>query len=86
MTSKAIKPIYLEWINQESQHYYKLIIQQDLIGDWVLIKIRGSIGEKKQQRFTQQVLAPTDCIEKIVKQVSAQNKKRGFMMMNEAWR
>jgi hypothetical protein len=35
------------WINPEKARYYQIFLDQDLFGDWTLIKVWGGIGSNR---------------------------------------
>lgn len=35
------------WINPEKARYYQVFLDQDLFGDWTLLKVWGGIGSNR---------------------------------------
>ena len=67
------------WENPEKRRYYQVSLQKDLLGDWVLSKAWGGIGQK----FGRMVHMPCRSLqeaEAMVERIARIRKNRGYIL------
>jgi len=68
------------WIHPQKRRWYLLLLDQDLFGDWVLLRAWGSLdsrrcGEKKE------ILDDTGNAERLVKKICRTRQRRGYHLV-----
>jgi predicted DNA-binding WGR domain protein len=67
-----------QWVNLEKRRYYQAELVRDLFGDWVLIKVWGSLGASLGgQRIT--VVANHETGIEAIRALDTRRKKRGYV-------
>lgn len=65
------------WINSEKARYYQVFLDQDLLGDWTLIKIWGGIGSNRGQMHSTGVASYEAGVEQ-VGEIARRRAQRGY--------
>jgi hypothetical protein len=65
------------WINPEKARYYKVFLNQDLFGDWTLIKVWGGIGSNRG-RMHSTGLASYEAGIELVDEISRRRTRHGY--------
>jgi hypothetical protein len=65
------------WINPEKARYYQVFLDQDLFGDWTLIKVWGGIGSKRGRMHSTGVASYAAGIE-LVDEIARRRSQRGY--------
>ncbi len=53
------------WVNPEKARYYQVHLGQDLLGDWALLKVWGSLGSRRGGMHNTGVASYADGLEQI---------------------
>ena len=67
----------LAWINPEKARYYRVHLDQDLFGDWTLIKVWGGIGSNRGRMHSTGVASFEAGIE-LVDEIARRRSQRGY--------
>ncbi|MGB5733817.1 MAG: WGR domain-containing protein [Thiohalocapsa sp.] len=65
------------WINPEKARYYQVFLDQDLFGDWTLIKVWGGIGSNRGRMHSTGVTSYEAGIE-LVDEIARRRSQRGY--------
>ena len=65
------------WINPEKARYYRVFLDQDLFGDWTLIKVWGGIGSNRGRMHSTGVASYEAGIE-LVDEIARRRSQRGY--------
>ena len=65
------------WINPEKARYYQVFLDQDLFGDWTLIKVWGGIGSNRGRMHGTGVESYEAGIE-LVDEIARRRARRGY--------
>lgn len=65
------------WINSEKARYYQVFLDQDLFGDWTLIKVWGGIGSNRGRMHSTGVASYEAGIE-LVGEIARCRSQRGY--------
>lgn len=65
------------WINPEKARYYKVFLDQDLFGDWIVIKVWGGIGSNRGRIHSTGVASYEAGIE-LVDEIARRRAQRGY--------
>lgn len=65
------------WINPEMARYYQVFLDQDLFGDWTLIKVWGGIGSNRGRMHSTGVGSYEAGIE-LVDEIARRRARRGY--------
>jgi hypothetical protein len=65
------------WINPEKARYYQVFLDQDLFGDWTLIKVWGGIGSNRGRMHSTGVASYEAGIE-LVGEIARRRSQRGY--------
>ena len=65
------------WINPEKARYYQVFLDQDLFGDWTLIKVWGGIGSNRDGFASSGVPSRNAGLEAI-ERISQRRSRRGY--------
>jgi len=74
MTPSAIQR---SWINPEKARYYQVFLDQDLFGDWTLIKVWGGIGSNRGRMHSTGVASYEASVEQIG-EIARRRAQRGY--------
>ena len=74
MTPSAIQR---SWINPEKARYYQVFLDQDLFGDWTLIKVWGGIGSNRGRMHSTGVASYEAGVEQIG-EIARRRAQRGY--------
>jgi hypothetical protein len=74
MTTSAIQR---SWINPEKARYYQVFLDQDLFGDWTLIKVWGGIGSNRGRMHSTGVTSYEAGVE-LVDEIARRRAQRGY--------
>ena len=75
------KTISVRWENKPKQRYYRVIIQQDLFGSWILLRIWGGIQKKGGGTKTTMIDSFNQGIE-ILQIILTRRQKRGYNLVS----
>jgi len=75
--------ISVRWENKPKQRYYRVIIQQDLFGSWILLRIWGGIQRKGGGTKVIMIDNFNQGIE-ILQSILTYRKKRGYNVVSAA--
>jgi hypothetical protein len=67
----------LAWINAEKARYYQIYLDQDLFGDWTLIKVWGGVGSNRGGIACSGVASLKAGMDEI-EHISRRRSKRGY--------
>jgi len=70
-------PTQHSWINPEKARYYQVSLDQDLFGDWILIKVCGGIGSNRGRMHSTGVASYEAGIE-LVDEIARRRSQRGY--------
>jgi hypothetical protein len=70
-------PTQRSWINPEKARYYQVFLDQDLFGDWTLIKVWGGIGSNRGRMHSTGVVSYKAGIE-LVDEIARRRARRGY--------
>jgi hypothetical protein len=65
------------WTNPEKARYYQVFLDQDLFGDWTLIKVWGGIGSNRGRMHSTGVASYEAGIE-LVDEIARRRAHRGY--------
>ena len=65
------------WINPEKARYYQVFLDQDLFGDWTLIKVWGGIGSNRGRMHSTGVASYEAGVE-LVDEIARRRARRGY--------
>ena len=65
------------WINPEKARYYQVFLDQDLFGDWTLIKVWGGIDSNRGRMHSTGVASYEAGI-KLVDEIARRRAQRGY--------
>lgn len=65
------------WINPEKARYYQVFLDQDLFGDWTLIKVWGGIGSNRGRMHSTGVASYEAGVE-LVDEIARSRTQRGY--------
>ena len=65
---------------EKGMHYYQAIVHQDLLGDWVVLKMRGSKLSKLGAHAVERVGSQDEGRAR-VEQINLVRRKRGYVSM-----
>jgi hypothetical protein len=65
------------WINPEKARYYQVFLDQDLFGDWTLIKVWGGIGSNRGRMHSTGVASYESGVEQI-DEIARRRVQRGY--------
>jgi hypothetical protein len=65
------------WVNPEKARYYQVYLDQDLLGDWTLIKVWGGIGSNRGRLHSTGVASYEAGIEQ-VDEIARRRSQRGY--------
>lgn len=65
------------WINPEKARYYQVFLDQDLFGDWTLIKVWGGIGSNRGRIHSTGVASYEAGVE-LVDEIARRRSQRGY--------
>jgi len=65
------------WINPEKARYYRVFLDQDLFGDWTLIKVWGGIGSNRGRMHSTGVTSYKAGVE-LVDDIARRRARRGY--------
>jgi hypothetical protein len=68
------------WINPEKDRYYQVFLDQDLFGDWTLIKVWGGIGSNRGRMHSTSVASYEAGVE-LVDEIAQRRSQRGYKPM-----
>ena len=68
------------WINPEKARYYQVFLDQDLFGDWTLIKVWRGIGSNRGRMHSTGVASYASGIE-LVEEIIKKRKTRGYRLV-----
>ena len=72
----------LAWINPEKARYYQVHLDQDLFGDWTLIKVWGGIGSNRGRMHSTGVASYEAGIEQ-VDEIARRRAQRGYQPLGD---
>jgi len=67
------------WINKEKQRYYRIVISQDLLGDWIVTKSWGSMITSAG-RVVHIACETYEMAAILVKKIEIIRKNRGYIL------
>ena len=70
-------PTQRSWINLKKARYYQVLLDQDLFGDWTLIKVWGGIGSNRRRMHSTGVASYESGIEQI-DEIARRRAQRGY--------
>ena len=70
-------PTQRSWINPEKARYYQIFLDQDLFGDWTLIRVWGGIGSNRGRMHSTGVASYEAGIE-LVDDITRRRSQRGY--------
>ena len=70
-------PTQRSWINPEKARYYQVFLDQDLFGDWTLIKVWGGIGSNRGRMHSTGVASYEAGVE-LVDDIARRRARRGY--------
>jgi len=70
-------PTQRSWINPEKARYYQVFLDQDLFGDWTLIKVWGGIGSHRGRMHSSGVASYEAGVE-LVDEIARRRAQRGY--------
>ena len=65
------------WINADKARYYLVVLDQDLFGDWTLIKVWGGIGSNRGRMHSTGVASYEAGVE-LVDEIVRRRSQRGY--------
>ena len=66
------------WVNPEKARYYQVHLDQDLLGDWTLLKVWGGLGSRRGRMHNTGVASYDDGIEQ-VREIARRRTQRGYL-------
>jgi hypothetical protein len=70
-------PQHRFWVNPEKARYYQVFLDQDLFGDWTLIKVWGGIGSNRGRMHSTGVASYEAGVE-LVDEIARRRSQRGY--------
>ena len=71
-------PTQCSWINPEKARYHQVFLDQDLFGDWTLIKVWGGIGSNRGRMHSTGVASHEAGVE-LVDEIAQRRSQRGYI-------
>ena len=73
------------WINPQKARYYQVFLDQDLFGDWTLIKVWGCIGSNRGRMHSTAVGSHEAGVE-LVDEIARRRTRRGYLFATKGGR
>ena len=71
------------WINHETRRYYRAFLQQDLFGDWTMVRCWGGLDSRLGQYRIEMVANPDEG-RAALEALEERRRKRGYVRTGEA--
>jgi predicted DNA-binding WGR domain protein len=71
------------WVNHETRRYYRAFLQQDLFGDWTMVRCWGGLDSRLGQYRIERVANYDEGLAAI-EDLDERRRKRGYVRAGEA--